>query len=118
MIAKYYQYDQTIEVIEDFIKMVHEIRYPYYASELLMKLVNTGNFNLEMAIRKASAICRLAGIPVQDHFRHIFRCEEHALTRDWKLSEFACSLIILSYDSIDEEVKEIQYSLIRYLGLS
>ena len=117
MIVSYYQYDQVNPVIEEFIKRVYELPYRYYASELLKRLVHTTDFQLEPAVRKAIAICRLAGIPVQEHFALIYRCDAHGLYRDWKLSEFACSLIIVSYDATGEEVKEIQDSFIRCLGI-
>jgi len=118
MIVRYYQYEQYNPAIEDFIKKAYEIRYRYYASELLRRLVRTVDFNTDLAIRKAITICRLAGIPVQEHFNHIYRCDAHGLIHDWKLSEFACSLIIVSYDSADEEIREIQDSFLRRLGIS
>ena len=116
MIVRYYPYEETIPVIEDFMQSVFERRHRYYASELLRKLVHKRDFQIEPAIRKAITICKLTGIPVQDHFRAVYRCDASGLSRDWKLSELACSLIIVSYDPVDEEVKRIRESFIRSLG--
>ena len=68
MIVRYYQYDQAIPVIEEFIRRVYELRHRYYASELLKKMMATQDVLLDPAIRKAMTICKLLGIPVQDHF--------------------------------------------------
>lgn len=117
MIAGYYQYNQYTPFIEDFVKRVHELRYRYYASEIVGVLMQSPDFDLDRAVKKAIAACRLAGIPAQSHFTGIYRCEPPGLSKDWKLSELACSFIIITCDTASDEIKEIQDAFIRYLNI-
>jgi len=117
MITRYYQYQELSPALEDFIDKVNTLRYRYYASELMERLLASPDFDLELEVRKALAICKLAEIPVQKHFRCVYRYGRSGLTRDWKLSELASSIIIVSHDSPDKEIRELQQVFIRRLGL-
>ena len=116
MIANYYQYNQIDPVLELFINRINELKYRYYASELLNRIIKTSDFNLDLAVRKAIAICKITGMPVKEHFTCIYRADSFGLKKDWKLSELASSIIIISYESSTEEIKKIQNALLDYCG--
>jgi len=117
MIARYYEYNHLSPIMESFTGMMNELNCKYYASELLNKLLKNKDFDLDNSIRKAVAILRLTGIPVQNHFISIYRSGLRGIRKDWKLSELASSLVILSCESSDGEIELIQQELLDYLDL-
>lgn len=117
MIPKYYEYDHLHPVIELFISRMNDLNYRYYASELLCSLLHSADFDLDISIRKAITILRLTGIPVHEHFSRVYRSGSSGIKYDWKLSELACSLIIMSYESPNAEIEEFQRALMDYLGV-
>jgi hypothetical protein len=64
-----------------------------------------------------SPSCGLTGIPAQDHIRRIYRSDIRGITGDWKLSELACGLVILSFDESNEDAHRVREVFLRYLGL-
>jgi hypothetical protein len=117
MIATYSQYNQINPAIEFFLRRLSDMRYRYYASDLLKSYLHAQKGSIEESIRRAIAIMRLTGIPVQEHFQRIYRSDTQGITGDWRLSELACCLIILSFDESNQSAYQIQQSFLRYLGL-
>lgn len=117
MIAKYYEYNHTDPIIEMFVSGMNELNYRYYASELLKRLLHSSDINLDVSVRKAIAILKLTGLPVQEHISCVYRSDALGVNRDWKLSELACSLIIISHDPLNDEIEEYRQALMRYLGI-
>ncbi len=117
MLARYYEYNYTDPIIESFISQVNELKYHYYASELLSRLMQSDDFDFDASIRKAIAVLRLTGIPVQEHFSCIYRSDIMGTKRDWKLSELACSLIVINAKPASNEIEEIQDALMKYMGI-
>jgi hypothetical protein len=117
MLVRYHEYNYTDPIIESFISQINDLNYHYYASELLNRLMQSADFNFDASMRKAMAILRLTGIPVQQHFSCIYRSDAFATKRDWKLSELACSLVVISAEPANNEIEEIQKALMDYLGV-
>jgi len=117
MLAKYYEYNYTDPIIELFLDRMNDLNYRYYASELLDRLMHSDDFDFNASIRKAIAILRLTGVPVQQHFSCIYRSAARGMQRDWKLSELACSLVIISAEPENQEIEKIQQALMGYLGI-
>jgi hypothetical protein len=117
MIAIYSQLNQVNPAFEYFLNSLNDSRCRYYASDLLESYLHASNTNLEGPIRRAIAIMRLTGIPAQDHIRRIYRSDMEGITGDWRLSELACGLVILSFDESNPDAYQIQQSFLRYLGL-
>ncbi|MBN3034411.1 MAG: hypothetical protein JW861_02430, partial [Bacteroidales bacterium] len=116
IIAEYHEYNRSNRVIELFLSSMNERNYKYYASDILRGVIHSPGFDLDASIRKTIAILRLTGLPVQDHFSCIYRSGSLGISRDWRLSELACGLMIISHDSPDRELAEIRYALLNYLG--
>jgi hypothetical protein len=117
MLPVYYYDNFSIPGIDQFLERANDIKFRYYISELMNRLTNTPGFEMDFAIRKAITICRLANIPVNEHFKLVFRSEEGCVSRDWKLSDLACCIIIISSNSTDKYIKDIQEQLLAYIGL-
>lgn len=116
MLVKYYQYNRPGPALELFISRMNEMVYSHYASKLLNSLLCSSKLDLEDSIKKAVAIFRLTGIPVQEHICGIYRSDFKGIRKDWQLSELACSLIILTSNATNEKVKEIQNELLEFYG--
>ena len=117
MLARYYEYNNIDPMIEAFLSRVNDLNYRYYASELLNQLMQSDDFNFEASVRKAIAILRLTGVPVQKHFSCVYRSADQGTRRDWKMSELACNLIIMSSEPTSSEIREMQFALMNYLGI-
>jgi hypothetical protein len=117
MIVKYVQYNHLDPAIELFVNRMNEMMHRNYASELLNQLLRASDFDMEEPLRRTVAIFRLTGIPEREHISGIYRSDFNGIHKDWQLSELACSLIILTSDSVDQRVKNIQDDLLDYLGL-
>ncbi|MDY6800556.1 MAG: hypothetical protein SVU94_04950 [Bacteroidota bacterium] len=115
MMVEYYTYHRLNPVIESFIERINELKYRYYASDILNRLMQTEDFNFH--IRRAIAILKLTGTPVQNHVTCIYRSDEGGIQRDWKVSELACNLMIISLTSDDEEIEIMQRALLDYLEI-
>ncbi len=117
MIATCYQYEELSPELEQFMARMHDLQYKYYASDLLRSVRHVPDFNLDASVRRAIAIMRITGLPVQDHVSPIYRSEPFGIRRDWRLSELACGLVILVSESQENEVRRVQQALLRYLGV-
>jgi hypothetical protein len=116
-IATHYQYDHPSQELEWFIQRMHDLQYKYYASDLLCSIRHSPEFNMEASVRRAIAVMRLTGIPVQEHFTPVYRSEPFGIRRDWRLSEMASGLVILVCESREREIQKVQQALLRYLGI-
>lgn len=117
MLARYYEYNYTDPVIEAFVSRMNDLNYRYYASELLDQMMQSDDFNFNAAVRKAIAILRLTGVPVQQHFSCIYRSTVKGTKRDWKMSDLGCSLVIISAQPSTPEIEEIQQELMHHLEI-
>lgn len=117
MIARYYEYNHLDPIIEMFVSGMNEMNYRYYASELLQRMLHSTDIDLDVSVRKAVAILKLTGLPVQEHISCVYRSDALGVNRDWKLSELACSLIIISHDPSSDEIEGYRRALMRYLGI-
>lgn len=117
MLTRYYEFNHNDPMIEMFISGINEMNYRYYASELLRRMIHSANIDLDQSVRKAIAILKLTGKPVQEHITCVYRSDKLNINRDWKLSELACSLIIISHDSVSDDIEEYRQALLDYLGV-
>ncbi len=117
MLVKYYQYNHPEPALDLFIGRMKEMMYSRYASELLNGLIQSQGFDMEDSVRKAIAVFRLTGIPVQEHIHSIYRSDFNGVRKDWMLSELACSLIILTSVDSDFDVRNTKDELLSFLGL-
>ncbi len=117
MLPQYFDYERIDPMIELFLSRVNDLNYRYYASELLDQLMKSEDFNFDDSVRKAIAIMRLTEIPVQQHFSCIYRSDMKGTRRDWKMSELACSLVVISAKPANHKIEQIQQAFLEYLGV-
>jgi len=117
MLAKYYTYNHLAPALELFISRMNEMMYRHYASELLNSLLRSSEFDMEDSVKRTIAVFRLTGIPEQEHISGIYCSAYNGIRKDWRLSELACSLVILTSGSANSKVKQIQQELLDFYGL-
>ena len=117
MIARYYEYNHPDPMIDLLISGINELNFRYYASELLRRMLQTTDINIDKSVRRAIAILKITGLPVQEHISCVYRSDASGINRDWRLSELACSLIILSHEAATDEFEECRIALLKYLGV-
>lgn len=117
MIARYYEYNHTDPMIDMLVSGINELNFRFYASELLRRMLHSNDINLDKSVRRAIAILKLTGLPVQEHISCIYRSDATGINRDWRLSELACSLIIISHEAGSDELEECRMALLKYLGV-
>ncbi len=117
MLARYYHDNHPDPALEILVSRLKELAYRQYAGELLKNLLLADGFDMEGPVKRAAAILRLTGIPVQEHISCIYRSGLNGIRKDWRLSELACSLVILTSGPSNSRIKQIQDELIEFYGL-
>jgi predicted metallo-beta-lactamase superfamily hydrolase len=117
MLVRYYHYNHLEPAIEQFMSSMNENMHINYASKLLDSLIKSPEFDMEDSVKKAIAVFRLTGIPVHEHISGIYCSDGIRIRKNWRLSELACSVVILTSDVTNNEARVIKDRLINYLGL-
>ena len=98
---------------EEFLRGVQDRKLRYYASELQLALGLNHVGELTEAVKRAMRACQSQQLPLNEHFKAIYRCQEQGLILDWKLSELGYSMVLLNSDPAYPLVARMQLELIR-----
>lgn len=98
--------------IEEFLQGVRNRKLLYYASDIQQMLETEGEIQLKNAVQRAMDACRSQGLPLSDHFKSVYRCQEMAVLKDWKLSGLAWCLVLLNYSPSHPAVARMQLTLL------
>jgi hypothetical protein len=96
MIIEYYKNQLLSSEMEYFANCISELELKFYASDILARIGIVEQADFEMAINKAAALCRLTNVPVSKHFKVIYKENNKLIIKDWKLSQLACRIILIS----------------------
>lgn len=108
------QINQTGNVyIEEFLQGIAELNVRFYLSEIRQAAGLTGQAETEEAIRRAMDACRSRQLPLREHFKPVYRCEEKKVILDWKLSELAWCLVMLNANPANPAVGHFQLALLQ-----
>lgn len=102
---------------EEFLRGVQDSRLCYYASDLQEELGFKQISQLAEAVKLAMRACRSQQIPLEEHFKVIYRCRERGIVQDWKLSGLGYGMLILNSNSANPLVAQLQLELIRRSGI-
>lgn len=104
---------QTNPYFEEFLRGVQNKELRYYASDLQAALELSHISELADAVKRAMRACQSQQLSIDDHFKAIYRCQEHDLILDWKLSGLGYSMVLLNSDPAYPLVAQMQLELIR-----
>lgn len=99
--------------IEEFLQSVNELNFRFYVSEIQQMLGYTSLAEMDEAVRRAMNVCRGQRLPLQEHFKPVYRCEEKKVILDWRLSEFGYCLVLVNSDPAHPAVGHFQISLLQ-----
>ncbi len=107
-----YNYDPTPEVIRDIEEMLINRKLRHLATDLALFGIDRPE-EITEAIERAIEVCRMAGVPVAEHFKPVFFCRNNKVFRDWRLSDLALKLAIINAGIDHEFVCLTQVDLVR-----
>lgn len=98
--------------IEEFLKGINERNLHFYASDLQQRLGLKALSEVEEAVRRAMNACRSQRLPLEEHFKPIYRCQESKTILDWKLSGLGYGMVLLNSNPAHPLVSQLQLSLL------
>lgn len=108
------QINQTGNIyIEDFLQGVSELNFRFYVSEIQQSAGLAGQAETEEAVRRAMDACRTQQLPLNEHFKPVYRCEEKKVILDWKLSELAWCLVMINANPANPAISRFQLALLQ-----
>ena len=106
-----YQFKGLLELIDAAI----DSNMRHYASEVI-ELVEIGKEEeLQGAMLRAREACRVMGIPLENHFKKVYRDAEHEVVCDYKLSPLAFGLVCINANPTNRNIAQIQVELVKKL---
>ncbi len=101
--------------ILDFINAIADIQLKHYASDLFPELNMTDEETTNHSIIRAQQVCSTLNLPINKHFKKIYRTSGTRIYCDFKLSHTAYVLVSINGDVNSERVAQIQMELVKSL---
>ncbi len=101
--------------LEQFIQALNDAHLTHYASDLLPELELANEIGFMESIGKAQQVMATLNLPIESHFKRIYRTKEGCIYCDYKLSHVAYLLVGINGDVSNPKVAGIQYELINRL---
>jgi hypothetical protein len=99
----------------EFIDAAIDSNMRHYASEII-ELVEMGKEEeLRGAMLRAQEACRVMGIPLENHFKKVYRDAEREVVCDYKLSPLAFGLVCINASPANKNIARIQVEMVKKL---
>ena len=99
----------------EFIDAAIDSNMRHYASEMI-ELVDIGKEDeLQGAMLRAQEACKVMGIPLENHFKKVYRDAEHEVVCDYKLSPLAFGLVCVNASPANKNIARIQVEMVKKL---
>ncbi|HSH68177.1 MAG TPA: hypothetical protein VLB84_20775 [Bacteroidia bacterium] len=91
-------YDYLDSILEEnkHSRWLNGSRMNYLASEIMKSLEITDAMEIESALKRTFYACSVLQIPFDHNFEKIYCVEKKQVKDDWKISPFACYLLIIN----------------------
>ena len=83
-----------------------------YASELISLMHFENWTDIQTAYDRAVSVLEKAQIPLEKHFRSVYRVSDEGLTKDLKLSPLAARLLVVNSNADNSTVAKVQVKLL------
>ncbi len=105
----------NVQFLASFLKAVIDKQLMHYASDLYpeLELINEATFN--KSLTRAQQVCATLNLPINEHFKKIYRTSGKHIYCDYKLSHTAYILISINGDVESKKVAQIQMELVNRL---
>ena len=107
-------YNQNVPLhIRAFIEAIEQLEMHFNAAS--MEHFFESDKELGMAIKRAMAICRNLGFPLEQHFRkrYVSNSDSHTLKIDWQMSKTAYFLTMINGNPDNPLVGRFQWELLK-----
>lgn len=101
--------------IVDFINAVAENKLKHYASDLFPELEITDEEIANISIQRATQVCTTLKLPINEHFRKVYRTSGNKIYCDYKLSHLAYLLVGINGDVKHFKVAKMQMELVKLI---
>lgn len=105
---KLYDYLENIMREDQVYRWLNESKFNYFASEILNSLEITDPKEIESALKRTFYACSVLHIPFNYNFEKIYCVEKEQIKDEWKISPFACYLLIINCNPKHELVAKAQ----------
>jgi DNA-damage-inducible protein D len=85
-----------------------ETKLNFYASEIMQSLDIEDADDIASSLNRAFRACETLQIPLNRNFKRVYCSDGKNLNLDWKISAFACYLIIINCNPRHESVAKAQ----------
>jgi hypothetical protein len=99
----------------EFIDAVIDSDMKHYATEIIEMVEMGKDEELLQAMKRAQDACVSLGIPVDEHFKKIYRESHHDVICDYKLSPLAFGLVCINANPSNRNVAQIQVGIVKKL---
>lgn len=106
---------QTNRALLGFLNALADAQLTHYASDLLPELELVDEIEFMRSIKKAQQVLTTLSLPLDQHFRKIYRTREGHVFCDYKLSPMAYMLVGINGNVANRKVASIQHELIKKL---
>jgi Leu/Phe-tRNA-protein transferase len=98
-----------------FINAISDKELKHYASDLFPELEMEDEEAFNVSLRRARQVCITMNLPVEKHFKRIYRTSNNKIYCDYKLSHTAYLLVGINGDVRHGKVAQIQMELVKLL---
>lgn len=101
--------------LSDFINAIKDAQLKHYASDLLPELELNDEESFNHSLARAQQVCTTLNLPINEHFKRVYRTFEGRVYCDYKLSHTAYILVSINGDVNSKKVAKIQMELVSTL---
>ena len=105
---KLYDYLETLIEAQKKREFVFENELNFFASDILQNLNIDDKEEVNESITRVFETCNVLNISKASHFKKVYRFDGVNLISDWKISPFACYLIIINCNPKNINVAKAQ----------
>lgn len=105
----------TIQSLSEFVVAVVSSRLVHYASDLFPELEMMDKEMFNRGLIRAQKVCTSLNLPLNEHFKKVYRTHENNIYCDYRLSHTAYLLVGMNGDVESKKVAQIQIELINKL---
>ncbi len=99
----------------EFIDAAIDSNMRHYASEIIELIEMGKEEELRGAMKRAQEACNAMGIPLENHFKKVYRENERGVVCDYKLSPLAFGLICINASPQNKNIARIQIEMVKRL---
>ncbi len=95
-----------------FASSLADSKLTLYASDLLSQNGCQSMEELRQAIKRATQVCTIMHLPLNENFKTVFRACKGEVIQDWRLSPLAYMLMVINADATNDIIAQTQLEVV------